>query len=65
MPGLRKILPHWALARIYELIGLEKKFTKGARNAGMDQVFCNYFDIPHDGEVTFKIKEMLELKNIL
>ncbi|MCD4681904.1 MAG: YjjG family noncanonical pyrimidine nucleotidase [Bacteroidales bacterium] len=37
----------------------------GALAVGMDGVYCNYDNIPHNGEVTFEIKEMLELKNIL
>lgn len=37
----------------------------GAKSVGMDGVYCNYNNIPHNGEVTFEIREMLELKNIL
>lgn len=37
----------------------------GARNYGMDQVYCNYENIPHNSEITFEIFEFSELKNIL
>jgi putative hydrolase of the HAD superfamily len=37
----------------------------GARNYGMDQVYYNPQQVPHNEKVTFEIKELSELKNIL
>ena len=37
----------------------------GARNVGMDQVYCNYENIPHNGQVTFEVREISEIKNTL
>lgn len=37
----------------------------GARNAGIDQVFFNPYDQSHDHEVTYEIKDLRELLNIL
>lgn len=37
----------------------------GARNIGMDQVFCNYDQITHNSDLTFEIFDFSELKNIL
>ncbi len=37
----------------------------GARNMGMDQVYCNYDRIPHNNEITFEMFQFSELKKIL
>ena len=37
----------------------------GARNIGMDQVFCNYDEIPHNSDITFEIFKFSEIKDIL
>lgn len=37
----------------------------GARNIGMDQVYCNYDQIPHNSDITFEIFSFSELQNIL
>lgn len=37
----------------------------GARNMGMDQVYCNYDNISHNSDITFEIFEFSDLKEIL
>ncbi len=37
----------------------------GARNAGIDQVYFNPYDQTHEHEVTYEIKDLRELLNIL
>ena len=37
----------------------------GARNAGIDQVFFNPENLEHDHDVTYEIKSLSELRNIL
>jgi putative hydrolase of the HAD superfamily len=38
---------------------------KGARQAGIDGLFCNFDNISHDENTTFEVKEMLEIRGIL
>ena len=37
----------------------------GAKNAGMDQVYFNPEGIPHEKEVTYEIRNLIELRNFL
>ena len=37
----------------------------GAKTVGMDGVFCNYDSVLHNGEITYEIKEFLEIKGFL
>lgn len=39
--------------------------VSGARKFGIDQVYFNPFSIPHSEEVTYEIRSLLELKEIL
>jgi len=37
----------------------------GARESGIDQVYLNSKQIPHDEKVTYEIRSLAELKGIL
>ena len=37
----------------------------GARNIGMDQVYCNYSKTPHNSDITFEIFQFSDIKEIL
>lgn len=37
----------------------------GARNVGMDQVYCNYDQVSHNSDISFEIFNFSELQNIL
>lgn len=37
----------------------------GARNMGMDQVYCNYTKTPHNSDITFEIFQFSDIKEIL
>jgi putative hydrolase of the HAD superfamily len=39
--------------------------VSGARKFGIDQVYFNPMRIPHSDEVTYEIRSLLELKEIL
>ncbi len=38
---------------------------EGAKNTGMDQIFFNYKNVPHNGEATYTIVELKEIRDIL
>jgi hypothetical protein len=37
----------------------------GSKSVVMDGVFCNYNNVLHNGEITYEIKEFLEIKGFL
>ncbi len=37
----------------------------GAMKAGIDGLFCNFDDLPHNGSATYMVKEMLEIKSVI
>ena len=37
----------------------------GAKSVGMDGIYCNYDNIPHNGEVTFEVSQFTEIRDIL
>ncbi len=38
---------------------------EGARAVGIDGLYCNFDSMPHNGNVTFEVKNFLEIKSVL